>query len=524
MAVVVKIVAALLVLCAHGCSAGRRSFKVGVSESVDPGQVVFSVGRLYYPLSPEGGGQFRITAGNKDDRFAIGNETGDVILKRYLNNDIDPHYDLRVTNEKAEKRKEIKIRISVEDDPNYPPTFNPNCYIPPRVRNTAEIWPIMGTLHSFLGYQALYNNRRNGSRSVMVLDNDRCDGKVYAIYKSGFWDDTLPEGTTPFFNFECTNDQEPARNTPTITPYWNASYGRPDDSAISPLWFVDKPNKTFLRHILMEINIKDMITHSPSVYKCSIELQAPNFGIKASMVFNIEALGCPAGFYGGNCSEVCVCQNGGSCHPFNGACKCPDGWKGRACDIKDPKVVMSPKYQNVTSGQAVRLSCEVVNVDPVSTFAWALNGKQLRVDDNKMVTFRGFNTKFNRTFVNATITVEISSLSMSGEYACAYRATDGMIYRQLAQVALEGKFSLRCDSCFPMTQSVSGETIFLYVVGPLAFLFLLTLIIQCCLKHKRAEKGNAIAMVTKNDPDVKKPLAEFPDMVRRATVGNEYVV
>eukprot|EP00058_Branchiostoma_floridae_P012353 XP_002597841.1 hypothetical protein BRAFLDRAFT_242983 [Branchiostoma floridae] len=44
-------------------------------------------------------------------------------------------------------------------------------------------------------------------------------------------------------------------------------------------------------------------------------------------------LGCPVGFYGGNCSEVCACQNGASCHPFNGACKCPDGWKGRACDI-----------------------------------------------------------------------------------------------------------------------------------------------------------------------------------------------
>ncbi|XP_035668963.1 tyrosine-protein kinase receptor Tie-1-like [Branchiostoma floridae] len=364
----------------------------------------------------------------------------------------------------------------------------------------------MGTLHSFLGYQNLIDNRRNGSRSVMVLDNDLCDAKVYKVYKGDFWDHTLPEGTTPFFNLECTNDQEPRRSTPTITPYWNASYDRPDDSAIDPRWFVDKPNKKYLRHMLMELNLKDMMTHTPSIYKCTIELQAPNFGMKASMEFSVETLGCPVGFYGGNCSEVCACQNGASCHPFNGACKCPDGWKGRACDIKDPKVVMSPTFHNVTSGQTVRLSCEAVSVDPVSTFAWALNGRQLTVDDDKMVTLRGFNTKFNRTFVNSTITVTISSLDMSGEYACAYRAPDGRIYRQFAKVALE------------------GESIALYAVSALASLFLLALIGLGFLQYKRTAKEKAVAMVTKNDPDVRKPLAEFPDMVRRATVENEYVV
>ncbi|KAI8480556.1 hypothetical protein Bbelb_417360 [Branchiostoma belcheri] len=381
----------------------------------------------------------------------------------------------------------------------------------------------MGTLHSFLGYQNLFSNRRNGSRSAMVLHNDRCDGKVYAVYKSDFWDYTVPEGTTPFFNFKCTNDQEPRRMTPTITPYWNASYERPDDSAISPEWFLDKPKKKFMRHILMELNIKDIITQSPSVYKCSMEIKAPNFGLNASMGFDIEALGCPAGLFGGGCSEICVCQNGGSCHPFNGACKCPDGWKGRACDIKDPKVLMSPTYQNVTSGQTARLSCVALNVHSASTFAWALNGKQLSTEGNNMVTFQGFNTRFNRTFVNVTITVVISSLGMSGEYACAYKATDGKIYRQFAKVALEGKFSPQCGNCFPKTQPVSDETVALYVVSGVALLFLVALLTQGYMKHRHVNK-EAVGMVTKNNPDVKKPIAEFPDMVRRETVENEYTV
>ncbi|XP_019620682.1 PREDICTED: uncharacterized protein LOC109467180 [Branchiostoma belcheri] len=522
MAVLMKALAVLLVLCARRCFADKRSFKVGVSESVDPGHVITSVRTLYLQWW-KGDGQFRITSGNKDDRFTIGNETGDVIVKRYLNYDIEPHYELRVTNDKAERKREIKIRISVEDELDYPPTFNPNCYIPPRVRDTTEIWPLMGTLHSFLGYQNLFSNRKNGSKSVMVLDNDRCDAKVFSICKSDFWDDTIPEGTTPFFNFECTNDQEPRRSLPTITPYWNASYERPDDSTISPQWFVDKPKKKFLRHILLEINVENFITESPSLYKCTMEFKAPNFGFKASMGFGIEALGCPAGFFGGNCSEICVCQNGGSCHPFNGACKCPDGWKGRACDIKDPKVAMSPTYQNVTSGQTARLSCVALNVHSSSTFAWALNGKQLSVEGNNMVTLQGFNTQFNRTFVNVTITVVITNLDMSGEYACAYKATDGRVYRQFAKVALEGNFSPQCGSCLPL-KSVSGESVALYVVSGLAVLFLLVLITQSYLKHKLVEKEKAITMVTKNDPDVKKPIAEFPDMVRRATVENEYTV
>ncbi|KAI8480554.1 hypothetical protein Bbelb_118270 [Branchiostoma belcheri] len=108
-----------------------------MAQSVDPGHVITSVRTLYLKWW-RGDGQFRITSGNKDDRFTIGTETGDVIVKRYLNYDIEPHYELKVTNDQAEKKKEIKIRISVEDDPSYPPTFNPSCYIPPRVRNTTE--------------------------------------------------------------------------------------------------------------------------------------------------------------------------------------------------------------------------------------------------------------------------------------------------------------------------------------------------------------------------------------------------
>lgn len=42
---------------------------------------------------------------------------------------------------------------------------------------------------------------------------------------------------------------------------------------------------------------------------------------------------CPAGFYGRNCQQRCLCQNGGTCDPATGACACPAGWTGLACEL-----------------------------------------------------------------------------------------------------------------------------------------------------------------------------------------------
>ncbi len=42
---------------------------------------------------------------------------------------------------------------------------------------------------------------------------------------------------------------------------------------------------------------------------------------------------CPAGFYGADCRQRCLCQNGATCNTTNGKCSCASGWTGTACEL-----------------------------------------------------------------------------------------------------------------------------------------------------------------------------------------------
>lgn len=42
---------------------------------------------------------------------------------------------------------------------------------------------------------------------------------------------------------------------------------------------------------------------------------------------------CPAGFYGPDCHQRCLCQNSATCNKSNGICTCASGWTGAACEL-----------------------------------------------------------------------------------------------------------------------------------------------------------------------------------------------
>ena len=41
---------------------------------------------------------------------------------------------------------------------------------------------------------------------------------------------------------------------------------------------------------------------------------------------------CPAPSWGYQCKQVCLCENGGTCHHASGVCACPSGWEGPTCN------------------------------------------------------------------------------------------------------------------------------------------------------------------------------------------------
>ncbi|KAI8502730.1 Endothelial cell-specific molecule 1 [Branchiostoma belcheri] len=79
-----------------------------------------------------------------------------------------------------------------------------------------------------------------------------------------------------------------------------------------------------------------------------------------------ETVGCPVGQYGLLCDKTCICKNGARCHGFNGACKCPPGWKGVACDIpkQDVSITTTPSDpQRIYISANLTFHCKAHHVD-----------------------------------------------------------------------------------------------------------------------------------------------------------------
>lgn len=51
-----------------------------------------------------------------------------------------------------------------------------------------------------------------------------------------------------------------------------------------------------------------------------------------SNILYMSVPGCPSGFYGRDCSEVCRCQNGADCDHITGQCACRTGFIGTSCE------------------------------------------------------------------------------------------------------------------------------------------------------------------------------------------------
>lgn len=49
-------------------------------------------------------------------------------------------------------------------------------------------------------------------------------------------------------------------------------------------------------------------------------------------ILYISVPGCPSGFHGRDCSEVCRCQNGADCDHISGQCACRTGFIGTSCE------------------------------------------------------------------------------------------------------------------------------------------------------------------------------------------------
>ncbi|KAI8509546.1 Endothelial cell-specific molecule 1 [Branchiostoma belcheri] len=130
----------------------------------------------------------------------------------------------------------------------------------------------------------------------------------------------------------------------------------------------------------------------------------------------------------------CVCKNGARCHGFNGACECRPGWRGRACDIPWPEVVIitSPGDSVVKYiGTNLTLTCLAPHI-PVASMMWVYETKNY-YNDTKIIE--------EGAVQNSSIKFQPVSESDNGGYTCVVKAVNGEVFN--------ANFALNATKCRP---------------------------------------------------------------------------
>ncbi|XP_070533226.1 uncharacterized protein [Ptychodera flava] len=225
----------------------------------------------------------------------------------------------------------------------------------------------------------------------------------------------------------------------------------PSDAIVSPYWFRQKASHG--HYSLFQIDIYNIETRKqPFVSNCSLHLQ--NHLMFAKEVY-AYILGCPSGKYGFKCEKECICQNGASCHVFNGACKCTTGWYGSACDIPRPSIVLSSKDEAASYGGTLQLICETDNIKSVNmpSISWFLNGQELVDEKNTLYAIIGEEryTSYSQLLIHNV------SDEWAGVYTCQVQDINGKIYTDSSTIDVKcfyNTFGSACQSpcnCMPET-------------------------------------------------------------------------
>ncbi|XP_078589884.1 uncharacterized protein LOC144870049 [Branchiostoma floridae x Branchiostoma japonicum] len=402
----------------------------------------------------KGSGKFwsvNITAGDDSGRFGVRAENLTLIVAAPLDYKLEPRYNLTVelTDNGNNKVLYVTLVIVVMDEPGYPPFYNKRCETPVLPEREGDM--VLGdytVLSSDDGFYASVNGERVASygdylqygmpmvyASNFVSKGD-CSVRFVGSAKEFTNSDeaiiaAVLQGSRQQGRIELICQDRDRTNKGNITildislddglPQW----------AHSSQFQTDEGARFFFIIELIEI-------WSTSSYwiRCGGNVESlSGDGINLfEWTFHYNVTGCPGGWYGAYCEKDSVCKNGARCHGFNGACECRPGWRGRACDISWPEVVIiaSPGDSAVKYiGTILTVTCLTPHIR-VANMTWAYQAGKGRDDTNVIE---------EETVRNSSIIFQPILESANGRYSCMVQDGDGELFN--------ATFILNATKCRP---------------------------------------------------------------------------
>ncbi|XP_019614932.1 PREDICTED: putative wall-associated receptor kinase-like 11 [Branchiostoma belcheri] len=385
-----------------------------------------------------------ITSGNDLGRFEVVVENLTLIVAAPLDYEYNPRYNLslELKNTGDNSVWHVNLAIVITDVWGYPPYYSKQCETPviPDT-GTAENYVVLSSHNGHYnvkinnGKEAQYNDFfpyfRHKSRYAII--NDCYFRWCFAL--TIMWNDLdalRPALEAPQnggrIEFKC-HDKE----LRSVGKFMFLDVSK----QMLPEWAQDsRCSMTEGVNYVVVVEMNDLRSTSSYWTQCSANVTFHDNTYPVDFIFQYDITGCSEGRYGLYCDKYCVCKNGARCHGFNGACECRPGWRGRACDIPWPEVVIiaSPGDSVVKYiGTNLTLTCLAPHIQ-VASMTW-IHEAENYYNDTKIIK------EALGAVQNSSINFQPVSESDNAGYTCVVKAVNGEVINAI--------FTLNATKCRP---------------------------------------------------------------------------